>query len=124
MIDCIYTLLQYSHVYYMSAVVTVRGARGSRSCFPIQGHSHPSGSIYLELIHSKAAQNSTRCFADPEQGGIGSSPCHGTDGNYGHAPLCSGETLVEGWSLRKISALALQGATRWPQALHVAGNCS
>ena len=83
----------------MSAILTVTGVRGSRSWLAIRGHSYPSGSSSLKLIHSKAAENSTWCFSDPEGGGIVSSPCCGTDSNYDHARLCSGETLAEGWSL-------------------------
>jgi len=52
----------------MSAILTVTGVGGSRSWLATWGHSHPSASSSLELIHSKAGENATWCFTDPERG--------------------------------------------------------
>lgn len=53
----------------------------------------PSSWFPAELLKPQHSQ----CFS--ERGGLGSSPCRGTDGSYGHAPLRCGESLAEGWSV-------------------------
>lgn len=70
-----------------------------------QGEPEPPGGVHTPRVQAPSTwfpakllkPQHSQCFL--ERGGLGSSPRRGTDSNYGHAPLCCGESLAEGWSV-------------------------